>query len=155
MHFSFLRDWHILFLPGIKSLNTKTAMLSATKLHTHVDPYLLCAPVCPAQESLLVDRSLPGYKEHDTSFIWYYCTDYISKAIPDLDLLWYIQAQKCKHSLKRLVSFWWICVVGWCNAFVNCEDMCLHSFKTHIYIRYSGAAGRLLSVLPVWFPSLI
>ena len=30
-------------------------------------------------------RVIPYYKEHDMSFIWYYCTYHISKAILDLD----------------------------------------------------------------------
>ena len=32
-----------------------------------------------------IKRVIPCYKEHDTSFIWYYYTYHISKAILDLD----------------------------------------------------------------------
>ena len=33
-----------------------------------------------------IKRVIPCYKKHDTSFIWYYDTCHISKAILDLDL---------------------------------------------------------------------
>ena len=32
-----------------------------------------------------IKRVIPCYKKHDTSFIWYYYTYHISKAILDLD----------------------------------------------------------------------